>query len=137
MKHRVTIGKDNKLYGLMEDLHEEGETVTFSFYYRTDTNYHVTSSQVRINCEGPQPDGKLLYSFIMPDCDVIVDIDWENSMTALPSTLRKMKKLGRSKNDLIRAIRKDNKEYCPECGYHFTEPMKFCPECGHKMYQES
>ena len=62
MKHRVTIGKDNKLYGLMEDLHEEGETVTFSFYYRTDTNYHVTSSQVRINCEGPQSDGKLLYT---------------------------------------------------------------------------
>ena len=133
MKHKVMIGRNNELYGLTGDMYEEGEKVTFSFYYRTDTNYHVTSPQVRIECEGAQPNGKLQYYFIMPDCDVTVDVDWENSMTALPATLKKMKKLGKNKMDLIRAVRKGNREYCPECGYHFEKPMKFCPECGHKM----
>ena len=133
MKYKVTIGRGNEFYDLEKDMFEEGEKVTFSFYFATDTDYHVASEQVKVTCEGAQPYGKLVYSFIMPACDVTVEVSSRNSMTALPTSKKSLKLPGKSRKDLVKALKENSDEYCPECGYHFSEPMKFCPECGHKM----
>ena len=83
MKYTVKIGRDNNLYGLDKDLFEAGETVEFWFMVASDTDYTITSEQVKL-IPGNVDNGAWHWSFIMPERDVIVNISSRNTMTALP-----------------------------------------------------
>ena len=119
MKHKVKIGIDNSFYGLKKETYNEGEKVTFYIMVASDMNYYVTSKQVKINIEDSNEYSKVYYSFIMPDEDVIVDIETKNDMTCLNIPQEEL-------------IRDKNKKYCKDCGLELEPSLKFCPECGCK-----
>ena len=122
MKYTVTIGRDSSLYGLNKTVYEEGETVEFFIMVASDTDYTVTSQQVKLSAGNVDREGKWHWSFIMPACDVTVEISSRNTMTA-------MKKPG--KNCFFR--KKKTAKTCPECGAETEEGQKYCHECGRKL----
>ena len=119
MKHKVIIGRDNKFYGLKKDTYKEGEKITFYIMVASDMNYYVTSDQVKLNNEESNEYSKIYYSFIMPNEDVIVNIETKNNMTCLNIPEKEI-------------IKNPNKKYCKDCGLELEPSIKYCPECGCK-----
>ena len=119
MKHKVIIGRDNSFYGLKKETYKEGEKVTFYIMIASDTNYYVTSNQVDFKIEDSNDYSKIYYSFIMPNEDVIVNIETKNDMTCLNIPKKEI-------------IKDGSKKYCKDCGLELEPGIKFCPECGCK-----
>ena len=119
MKHRVTIGKDNRKYGLLRDSYEPNEHIRFFIMTGTDISYDVRSAETKIKPEEGAPGGKCWYSFEMPDCDVTVVIKETRGMDTIltgPEFKEPVKTGG-----------------CPECGAKLYGDPAYCPECGRKL----
>lgn len=74
---RYFIKSDFNYIGL-QDSYEVGERVEFSFPFATDTSYTCT-----VNGRAIFPtvnNGYLIYDFIMPECDVEIEVSSRNTM---------------------------------------------------------
>lgn len=65
-----------------KDSYRSGSKVTLSFYYATDTDYHLTCDP-QVEMDTDVQGGILSYSFRMPDQDITIDLRSENSMVSL------------------------------------------------------
>lgn len=161
MMHKIIIdGREDEVelsryYRLEKSMYEQGEMVNFSFPTATDTSYRVTSAQVKIRCEDYSVGGISKYSFIMPDTDVEIDVEANNTMvnpymngSALPSmgmmgtgmmgmSMMEMMTMGMNGSDNAEAVTNPDPypwegkpRFCSECGASTKASNKFCSECG-------
>lgn len=74
---RYRIISDHNYIGL-NDSYEVGESVRFKFAFATDTSYNCTINGCLLhpNIEN----GYLIYDFIMPECDVKIEVKSKNIM---------------------------------------------------------
>lgn len=151
MTHKVTInGHEDAadllmLYGLENPIHHSGDKVIFSILIATDTRYSVTSPQVSVSNDGNEPGGRRVYSFIMPDADVEIDVSQSSSMMNLFTNGFPMPSMGMTMMDNMRMNNpsasdsadeidsypwEGKPKFCTECGVPTKGSNKFCRECG-------
>ena len=138
MKHSVNIGNNNRLHNVSRNMYEPGEKVYFHVMQPCDADLRITSEQVDITPEGGVPTGALVYSFVMPDCDVEVKISITNSMERLGFDMRqKPCDLGPPFGGFadMRPEHPPFKDmiFCPECGVQVEDGQKYCHECGYRL----
>lgn len=74
---KYKIISDGNYIGL-KDSYKAGEIVKFQVYYATDTSYSCTVNGCSIY--PTVQDGCLIYDFIMPECDVNIEVKSRNIM---------------------------------------------------------
>ena len=121
MKHRVSVGRDNREHGLEKSFFEPGEKGVFFIRPPSDSSSSVTSEEADVRPdwkEGPEiPDGRVYYSFPMPDKDVRVQISFRCDMFRMGPEMRKP----------------ERPRFCPECGARTEPTWTFCSACGYRL----
>lgn len=156
MKYKVSIPNysNMKIFDFETDSFEAGETVRFKLPSITDTTFYINSEQVMVK---PDPDVSRGFCFVMPECDVVLDITSNSTMTAtgIPDSpmsrmqgfmgMAMMNNLVSTNGQILGNINdypqvpanpmvsSGASRFCSECGAPNKETSKFCGECGAKL----
>ena len=141
--HKLFINgrNDNKFFGC-DNEYNAGDIVCFDALQPTDTSVHIRSEQLdRINRELVDHIWKC--KFIMPNEDVYITIDHENTMMnrPMPGGMPTMGMMGmgigmgmmQTQQTFGESQSTGESIKCACCGNICSENAKFCNECGYKL----
>lgn len=149
MQYKVTIGRDNKFYGLDRDMFEVGETVKFKVLFARDASMRVTTDdvqEIKMNYDSVYN----YYSFVMPDHDVRIDVGAVSDMVYDPSKYNPAPAMNNNMGfmgmgfmkeppqEVVKEEKIPAKKFCTFCGEKIIgENSKFCRCCGAKINENT
>lgn len=145
MKHKVTIGLGNNLYGMKRDMYEEGEKDEFKMPFARDESVRLTTDDVP-SIQTNYDACLNYYSFIMPDHDVNISLTRHNDMMRDPNSYAPspisdnntnfmgMGFMNKTPNEVSNNTPVMPKNFCSFCGTKVSDAsQKFCMNCGGKL----
>ena len=131
-KEKYHLTFDSSGFSSKKTEYAAGEKVTVIFDWRyigTDTDYRFYSDDVDFK-QDFEPKKGYVFTFTMPDHDVMFTHTAVNSMTPLPGSYMPDGAFSGSSGQEP----PEGTWVCPECGYWNTG--KYCSECGHKQPED-
>ncbi|MCQ2555031.1 MAG: zinc-ribbon domain-containing protein [Clostridia bacterium] len=143
MKYYVYVNGRKDFFDLTGEPYEPGTEVQIRIPFLTDVSTYVRSEEVclkNLGCEN----GSYRYSFIMPECDVNIDVTHKSLMTMMDTmgAAFPMGMMGSFPPLQPEIPQNDSKPsdlkriFCSECGAPNVSTSKFCRECGSKLKKE-
>lgn len=143
MKYKLQIGRDNRIYGLDRVEFEAGEYIEFSVAFLTDSHISVTSEDADVCMKGyDETKSKNIYSFTMPEKDVVINVSVKNDMMINSPQNPMMMAFGNGQPPMLggmsafQSVQQSSsgtgkKKFCGACGTLLeNENQKFCQNCG-------